>query len=165
MTLKNAMLIIAAVILLTNDPVHAQGADASATAAAVRPSPAVSIQNVVEAQMLNLRSSEGVVRCAVWNSPQGFPRVESSKFAAVSAPIDNNNSTCVFKDLPPGTYAMAVLADTNNDGRMDFDFMGLPTKGYGFSNNVKGLLGPPSFEAASFRYDGGKLMLPIRLYY
>ena len=164
MRLKNAMLIIAAPILLANPPGHAQPADASAAAAALPP-PALSTQNVVEAQMLNLRNSEGVVRCAVWNSPQGFPRVESTKFAAVSAPIDNNNATCVFKDLPPGTYAMAILADTNDDGHMDFDFMGLPTKGYGFSNNVKGLLGPPSFEAASFRYDGGKLMLPIRLYY
>jgi uncharacterized protein (DUF2141 family) len=43
--------------------------------------------------------------------------------------------------------------------------MGLPTKGYGFSNNVKGLLGPPTFDAASFHYIGGKLTLPIRLYY
>ncbi|HEY2663434.1 MAG TPA: DUF2141 domain-containing protein [Candidatus Binataceae bacterium] len=160
MRLKNAMLVIAPLILLARNPGYSQTA-----AAAPIPPAAPPAQNVVEAQVLNLRSSQGVVRCAVWNSPNGFPRVASAKFAGVSAAIDSNNSTCVFKGLPPGTYAMAILADTNNDGHMDFDLLGLPTKGYGFSNNVKGLLGPPSFEAASFRYDGGKLTLPIRLYY
>src|SRR6516164_94785 len=105
---KNAMLIVAVQILLTNHPGHAQPAAASAAAAALPP-PALSTSNMVEAQMLNLRSSEGVVRCALWNSPQGFPRAASTKFAAVSAPIENNNATCVFKDLPPGIYAMAIL--------------------------------------------------------
>jgi uncharacterized protein (DUF2141 family) len=164
MRLTTAMLIIAPLILLTRNASHAQTGQEMPTAAVIQ-SPAPPSKNVVEAQMLNLRNSEGVVRCAVWNAPNGFPRVAADKFAGVSAPIDGNNATCVFKDLPPGTYAMAILADTNNDGHMDYDFMGLPTKGYGFSNNVKGLLGPPSFDAASFRYDGGKLTLPIRLYY
>ncbi len=32
-------------------------------------------------------------------------------------------------------------------------------EGYGFSNDVRALLGGPSFSAASFKYDGGTLDL------
>jgi|SRR5271166_1810465 len=159
-----AMWSVAPLILLTRTAGYAQTAEQTPAAPPALQSPAES-RNLVEGQILNLRSSDGVVRCALWNSPQGFPRIDASKFAGVVAQIRGNNATCVFKDLPSGTYAMAILDDTNDDAHMDYDFMGLPTKGYGFSNNVKGLLGPPTFDAASFHYNGGKLTLPIRLYY
>jgi len=32
--------------------------------------------------------------------------------------------------------------------------MGIPTEGYGFSNDATALLGAPSFSAAGFFYDG-----------
>jgi uncharacterized protein (DUF2141 family) len=39
------------------------------------------------------------------------------------------------------------------------------TEGYGFSNDVKGSLGAPSFAAASFAYEGRSLELTISLQY
>ena len=37
--------------------------------------------------------------------------------------------------------------------------------GYGFSNDAKGTLGAPSFEAASFSYNGESLDMTIALQY
>jgi hypothetical protein len=43
--------------------------------------------------------------------------------------------------------------------------LGIPTEGYGFSNDAGARLGPPSFSAASFPYDGRMLDLTISLRY
>jgi uncharacterized protein (DUF2141 family) len=51
------------------------------------------------------------------------------------------------------------------NGKLDTHWLGIPTEGYGFSNDATALLGAPSFAAASFAYDGQNLELTIRLQY
>lgn len=79
--------------------------------------------------------------------------------------VRDSRARCDFEDIPPGTYAMAVVHDENMNGKLDANWIGVPTEGYGFSNNAKALLGPPSFSAASFRYDGRNIDLTMRLNY
>ncbi|MGJ7582834.1 DUF2141 domain-containing protein [Variovorax sp. RHLX14] len=56
----------------------------------------------------------------------------------------------IFVGLPPGRYAVKSFADENGNGKLDTNLVGLPTERYGFSNDAKGRMGPPSFEQASF---------------
>jgi len=79
--------------------------------------------------------------------------------------IRDKRARCDFEDMPKGTYALAVVHDKNMNGKLDTNFMGIPTEGYGFSNNAKALLSAPSFSAASFPYDGEDLDLTISLHY
>jgi uncharacterized protein (DUF2141 family) len=72
---------------------------------------------------------------------------------------------CAFEDIPPGRYALAVVHDENMNGKLDTNAFGIPTEGYGFSNDVTGVFGAPAFSAASFAYDGRPLALTIRLRY
>ena len=51
------------------------------------------------------------------------------------------------------------------NGKLDTNWVGIPKEGYGFSNDVKALLGAPPFSAARFKYDGGTLDLTISLHY
>jgi uncharacterized protein (DUF2141 family) len=81
-------------------------------------------------------------------------------------PIRNGSAMCEFDGIPAGTYAVSVLHDENSDGKMDFNWMGMPTKGYGFSNDAKATLLPPSFDTASFGYNGeGTLSIAIDIVY
>jgi uncharacterized protein (DUF2141 family) len=49
---------------------------------------------------------------------------------------------------------------------MDFDLIGKPTKGDGFSNSAKATLSPPSFDAACVTFEGkGTLSVPVRIVY
>ena len=59
-------------------------------------------------------------------------------------------AVCDFTGVPPGTEAVTVLDDSNINGKIDFDFIGLPTKGYGFSNDVKATLTPSGFAVFIF---------------
>jgi uncharacterized protein (DUF2141 family) len=51
------------------------------------------------------------------------------------------------RNVKPGRYAIAVFHDTNGNGKLDRNFIGLPQEPYGFSNDV-GRRGFPSFEGA-----------------
>jgi uncharacterized protein (DUF2141 family) len=41
------------------------------------------------------------------------------------------------------------MHDANDNGKLDRNFMGIPSEGYGFSNNA-GEFGPASFADAAF---------------
>ena len=79
--------------------------------------------------------------------------------------VRDMQACCDFEDIPPGTYALAVVHDENMNGKLDTHLPGIPREGYGFSNDASALLGPPSFYDASFKYDGQNLNLTIGLHY
>ena len=120
----------------------------------------------IHVKILNIRNSTGSVACALFESPVGFP-IEFLRSATnvMVIKIRKTRARCDFEDIPPGTYAMAVIHDENMNGELDTDSLGNPTEGYGFSNDAKGFVGAPSFPAASFRYNGRGLDLTMRLHY
>ena len=56
--------------------------------------------------------------------------------------------TVVFENIKPGKYAVSVIHDANKNKELDKNKLGIPKEGFGFSNNVIGLMGPPTFESA-----------------
>jgi uncharacterized protein (DUF2141 family) len=113
-----------------------------------------------------LRNDNGRVGYSLFNGPDGFPRHKTKEFRGMWTKKQNHVAVCDFTKVPGGTYAVTVLDDSNMNGKMDFNLMGLPTKGYGFSNDAKATLSPPSFSAASFEYRGqGSLSVPINIVY
>jgi len=48
--------------------------------------------------------------------------------------------------LKPGAYAIAAYHDENDNQKLDKAFTGIPTENYGFSNNARGMFGPPSLK-------------------
>jgi uncharacterized protein (DUF2141 family) len=120
----------------------------------------------IHVKILDIKNSTGAIACALFDSPAGFPvEVLHSAMKVMVMKIRNTQARCDFEDLPPGTYALAVIHDENTNGELDTNWLGIPKEGYGFSNNAKGVLGAPSFSAASFFYDGGTLDLTISLHY
>ena len=120
----------------------------------------------IHVKILNIRKGRGTVDCALFGSLAGFPvEVLHSAMKVMVMKVRNTQARCDFEDLPPGTYALAVIHDENTDGKLDTNWLGIPKEGYGFSNGAKGVLGAPSFSAASFFYDGGTLDLTISLHY
>jgi uncharacterized protein (DUF2141 family) len=68
-----------------------------------------------------------------------------------------------FADLPGGTYAISVMHDENDNGRMDSNFLGMPTEGYAFSNDPK-VMRKATFEEAAFEVgaDGARIDMHLR---
>lgn len=121
---------------------------------------------VIHAHIEAIRGNEGHIACAAFQPGEGFPvATPPSRAVMVTTPIRDRSAVCVFRDVPPGTYAIAAIHDQNRNGDLDRNWLGIPTEGYGFSANVNAGLGPPSFRVASFAFDGGELSLTIRLQY
>ncbi len=120
----------------------------------------------IHVTILNLRNSIGSVDCGLFDSPSGFPAdVLRAAMRLAAMKILNRTGRCDFVDVAPGTYALVVLHDENMNGRVDYNWMGVPREGYGFSNDAHGTLGAPSFHQAAFVYDGQTLDLTITLRY
>ena len=120
----------------------------------------------IHVQILNIRNSTGTVDCALFDSTVGFPlEVLRSATNVMIIKIRDTRARCDFLDIPPGRYALVVIHDENANGKLDVNWIGVPTEGYGFSNSARALLGAPSFAAASFPYDGRRLDLTISLQY
>lgn len=120
----------------------------------------------IHVKILSIRNSTGTVACALFESSDGFPgEYLRSATNVMVIKIRKSQARCDFEDIPPGTYAMAVVHDENMNGKLDTNWLGLPTEGYGFSNNARGVLGAPSFSAAKFNYDGRNIELTMSLHY
>jgi|ERR1700693_3337327 len=120
----------------------------------------------IHVKVLNIRDSDGTVDCALFESPVGFPaKFLFSATNVMVIKVRKTQARCDFEDIPPGTYALAVIHDENMNGKLDTNLVGVPTEGYGFSNNATALLHPPSFSDASFQYDGRNMELTISMHY
>ena len=104
-----------------------------------------------------LRSSEGLVQFALYNKDGSIPDMNFKKYYKIlKGNIVNNSSTITFRNIPIGKYAINILHDENNNGKIDKGFL-LPTEGIGFSNfETIGLSNRPSFSKASFDLDADK---------
>ena len=120
----------------------------------------------IHVKILNIRNSTGTIACALFESSEGFP-TEYLHFATnmMVIKIRDTQARCDFEDIKPGVYALAVIHDENMNGKLDVNWAGIPTEGYGFSNDAKDLLGAPGFSAASFPYNGQNLDMTISLHY
>ena len=115
-------------------------------------------------RMHGMRNDDGQVFCALFKGAKGFPDGDKATQGGRTT-VKNGRATCRFKGLKDGVYAVAVFHDEDGDGQMD-SVLGIPTEGFGFSNNAKpGMFGPPSFEEASFRVSGGHRALAIKMLY
>jgi uncharacterized protein (DUF2141 family) len=121
--------------------------------------------SALQIQVLGLRSNNGRVGCSLYNKADGFPRDESKIIKHVWAPAQNNQATCSFTGLPPGTYAVAVFHDENSNGKMDYNFIGIPKEGFGFTNDPSVTVSAPSFQSCSFSYTGAPLKEVLHIKY
>lgn len=119
---------------------------------------------VVTTEIAGLRSAEGVVRACLTPHSKGFPSCDGEGVhnivvsAAASVTLD-------FGPVRPGTYAIAVLHDENDNGKADRALGMIPKEGFGFSRDAPVRMGPPSFRQAAFTVAEEPVRLTIRMRY
>jgi len=98
------------------------------------------------------------------SSPEQLPASDVG-LKAVRQPSRTLSAAATFKDIPDGTYAISVLHDQNDYGKMDKNIMGIPKEGYGASNNPRKRMGPPGFDEAKFSVNQPQQTIEIKLMY
>ena len=52
--------------------------------------------------------------------------------------------------LEPGVYGLCLLDDENNNGKMEYNFLGMPKEGFGFSDYYHKGITKPKFDSFKF---------------
>jgi uncharacterized protein (DUF2141 family) len=97
------------------------------------------------------RNASGVVRCGLFERKGWLKKAVRSSVAK----INGRDALCKFTRVPKGVYGISAFHDENSNEKLDTNLFGMPTEDYCASRNARGTFGPPSFEDAKFKYDGG----------
>ncbi len=109
----------------------------------VYPSP----QNTLNIEITNLRNDKGLIMLQLFNESEVVIRQEMGT-------IKEKKCNIVFKELNAGRYGIRFFHDENMNGTLETNKMGIPTEGYGFSNDAYGMFGPKPFKDWLFELKG-----------
>jgi len=98
----------------------------------------------IDVRVSNISPVEGTVEVSVFDSADSFMREpflqESGK------PSKDGTFTVRFFGLPEGEYAVVVVHDANDNGKLDAGFLGFGGEKFGYSNQVRQWFTRPEFE-------------------
>lgn len=94
----------------------------------------------------NIKTNTGQIIISAYTSEKEYTDNPKHFFKFDKKNVQNGKLKCIIRDLPPGKYTFSLLDDNNKNDKMDYNFVGLPKEGYGFSNNLKpSIKGAPNF--------------------
>jgi len=119
--------------------------------------PALHAQSELTVSIENLKNSTGKVIVDLLDQHEATVINRSCQIA-------DNTCILVFKDLPPGMYAIQFIHDENGNDELDTNFLGIPKEGFGFSNDAFGRFGPKDFEEWLFPVVGDTTIRMVTRY-
>ena len=112
-------------------------------------------QHNLSISISNINTAKGNMEIGLFNSEKGFLK-DGAQYLKKKVKIVGNTLNYTFRNLPKGNYAIAVYHDENMNSKCDTNFMGIPTEGFGFSNNFRPKLSAPTFAQTKFSVNGDK---------
>ena len=101
----------------------------------------------------NVNASEGHIMVRVLSGQQEFKgeveAITSIKQRAIAGKV-----SFTISNLPAGEYGIQVMHDSNSNGKLDSNLVGLPIEPWAFSNNAAGNFGPPEWNDVKFYLSG-----------
>ena len=109
------------------------------------------LQNLSAAELSvkvkDIKKIQGHLLVALYSSKESYDDGETPLASKVK--VASNEHLVVFKDIPTGQYAVKLYHDDNDNNELDSNLFGIPSEGYGFSNNG-GQFGSPDYKEAKF---------------
>jgi uncharacterized protein (DUF2141 family) len=109
----------------------------------------------------DVRNADGHLFVAVESTEAGW-NFKAESAAQTKLAANKGEVTHVFEGLPPGKYAVMVIHDENENGKLDSNFLGIPSEGYGFSQNPR-VMRRAHFDEALFDLPAGGTAVQIKL--
>jgi uncharacterized protein (DUF2141 family) len=100
-------------------------------------------------EVAGFKNTRGTLNCRLFTKAADFPDGEG--IVTLRVTITGSNTSCSFSNIEPGTYAIAVVHDENGNGKLDKNFVGVPSEGYGVSNNKTYALSAPKWDESTFK--------------
>ena len=138
----------------------ARADDGQATCDAVAPN-----HGALHVSVSGMRSANGNVTITIYPDDAAHFLDGKYKVARQTVPVTLPVTTACFALPAPGVYAVALFHDENANGHLDTNALGIPTEGYGFSNNPTLYFGPPDLSRVRFSLHPGDNGVDVRMKY
>lgn len=111
---------------------------------------------LVHLKFNNIRNTKGNIVIAVYNSSETFKNDAPLMNKIIAKSAVKGSFLQVTLSLPAGTYGFAILDDENQDMKMNYSWLQIPTEGFGFSKYYHTGLFRPKFSDFSFQLSKGQ---------
>ncbi|WP_157974547.1 DUF2141 domain-containing protein [Lewinella sp. IMCC34183] len=117
-------------------------------------------------EVSNLRNEDGSVLVSVFRDQRGFKAGDPVETIRIPkrGKLKNGRLTSEIS-LPAGTYGLALVDDEDDNGDMDYNWLGMPKEGFGFSDYYLSGLSRPVFSDFSFELKAGKKVVETKFRY
>lgn len=119
----------------------------------------------IEITVSGIRNQSGQISIHIFNSQEGFKEEKSIQAFTFKKQHVVNGVLKVKIELPAGTFGLTLVDDENSNNDMDYNFVGMPKEGFGFSNYYHTGLTRPVFDQFKFSIQKGvavKVNMKIR---
>lgn len=100
----------------------------------------------IDIHLSNIRNAEGYIYIFIYTYKNQYPYEPYKYYKVAKNKINNGHLTARISNLNiGGNCAISLIDDENSNEDLD-RWLGLPTEGYGFSNNVTPLFSLPDYE-------------------
>ena len=109
-----------------------------------------SVPIVISVTIKDIKTSNGQILMGIYKDDVSFDKeIAYKKVQAFKTKISNGTLVVEVK-LEPGKYGFSLLDDENFNGKMDYNFIGIPKEGFGFSNYYHTGLTKPKLKSFLF---------------
>ncbi len=107
---------------------------------------------------------KGPIRIAIYDSKDTFGKIEEATIKDSLVPIEGFVTWEIQLDFLPESFSIAAYHDLDDNSELNRGLFNAPIEPYGFSNNARSLVGPPTFEETVVQRPATTEILQIRVY-
>jgi len=111
--------------------------------------------NTLNIEVVNLKNNEGFIILGL------FDENKKEVVTVKNIIIVDRKTNIKIDSLKSGKYAVRFWHDSNKNGKLDTNFIGIPKEEFGNSNNIQPNFGPPKFEDMIFKIENDMLLKMI----
>ena len=109
-----------------------------------------SVPILISVTIKDIKSPNGQILMGIYKDDVSFDKEIPYKKAQAFKTKISNGTLLVEVKLEPGKYGISLLDDENFNGKMDYNFIGIPKEGFGFSNYYHTGLTKPKLKSFLF---------------
>jgi uncharacterized protein (DUF2141 family) len=119
----------------------------------------------LEIEIAHIRNTRGTLHLAFYRDAESFD--SDSPFYNQKIQKDEiiDGALTVKIEMDTGTYGIALLDDENNNGLMDYNLVGIPREGFGFSDYAFSCRKRPKFSDFDFHFNHEPKIIHIMVRY
>jgi len=119
----------------------------------------------IKLKVTGFRTTKGQLMVSFYSGPNGFPMQPDTVYRIEKSIIRNQILEYAFENFSYGTYAISLCDDETHNDTMNYTRLGIPTEGFGFSNNIVPKIKSPRFEQCMFKLNNSEITINIELIY